>query len=181
MPNVLTGTLDVSEPVTELHLAGGETVRLATAILLASDAAGSAVGAPAVTTSDPLELSATADLLVIPVVGERLDLGKRTVPTGVIRIHKTVQAYQTALDEPLAVRTFEVERIVLNQPVDVAPAIRHEGSTTVYPLVEEQLILTKQLVLKEELRVTQRDTERRDTQVVTLRREHIEIERESLH
>jgi uncharacterized protein (TIGR02271 family) len=91
-----------------------------------------------------------------------------------------VQEYQETLDEPLAVRTFDIERVALNQVVDSAPPVRTEGATTIYPVIEEQMVLTKQLVLKEEVRVTRRDTERRDHQVVTLRREHLIVEREKI-
>ena len=76
-------------------------------------------------------------------------------------------------------RTYDIEHIVFNQPVDVAPGIRTEGETTIYPLIEEQLVLTKQLILKEEIRVTRRETHRRDTQSVTLRRERLVVEREA--
>ena len=89
-----------------------------------------------------------------------------------------MQEFETTLDEPLAVRTFDIERVIWNQPVETAPGVRIEGDTTIYPLVEEQLILTKHLVLKEEVRVTKRETERRDTQTVVLRREHLAVERQ---
>ena len=42
------------------------------------------------------------------------------------------------------------------------------------------MILTKQLILKEEVRVTLRETERMDTQVVKLHRDHLVIEREPI-
>ena len=124
------------------------------------------------------DLAAADAPIVIPLVEEHLEVSRRTVVTGTVRLQKTVHEFETQLDEPLGVRTFDVERVILNEPVESAPPVRQEGDTTVYPLVEERLILTKQLVLKEELRVTRRDTERRDTQTVTLRREHITVEHE---
>ncbi|MEO5727367.1 MAG: DUF2382 domain-containing protein, partial [Byssovorax sp.] len=54
---------------------------------------------------------------------------------------------------------------------------RIEGDTTVIPLFEEQLVLQKRLLLREEVRVTRRRTERRDAQVVTVRREEVIVER----
>jgi uncharacterized protein (TIGR02271 family) len=114
---------------------------------------------------------------VVPVVEEQLRVGRRVVETGKVTLRKTVQEFETQLNEVLATRGFDVERVVVNRPVDVAPGIRQEGPTTIYPIVEEQLILTKQLVLKEEVHVTQRDSERRDTRPVALRRELIEVER----
>ena len=168
----LTGTLDPTCAVTEIVLPNGRAVRLDTLLLLD----------PAVGT-DPFQPLAetleTGSTQVVPIIEERLLVGKQTVETGKVRLVKSVGEYKQALDEPLAIRTFDIERITFNQPVDTAPQVRHEGDTTIYPVVEEQLILTKRLVLKEEVRVTRRDTERRDTQVVTLRREHLTVERES--
>ena len=167
----LSGTLDANLPITELRLPDGRIVRMETIFLLGDS---------------PLELAPEPSLLregeaqVIPIIEEKLIVGKQTVETGKVRLIKTVSEYQEQLNEPLAVRTFDVERVLLNQPVDTAPAMRQEGSTTIYPIVEEQLMLTKRLILKEELRVTLRETERLDTQVVTLRREHLTVEREDL-
>ena len=103
---------------------------------------------------------------VIPLIEEQLTVGKRLVQTGKVVLEKTVQEYERQLDEPLALRTYDIERRVLNKPVDHTPAVRHEGDTTIYPVVEERLILTKQLILKEEVYVKLRDDVRVDTQVV---------------
>jgi uncharacterized protein (TIGR02271 family) len=119
------------------------------------------------------------DSVTIPLIEEQVVLDKRIIETGKVRLHKTVQEFEQQLDEPLAVNTFDIERVILNQVVQFAPEIRHEGDTTIYPLVEEQLVLSRQLVLKEEVRVTRRISERRDTQVVTLRRDHLLVERQS--
>ena len=175
MPNTdynlltLSGTLDPNCAITELLLPDGRAVRLDTLLLTGTD--------PFTAPAQSIEAEGTQ---VIPIVEEQLHVGKQTLETGKVRLIKSVGEYHETLNEPLAIRTFDVERIALNQPVDSAPQVRHEGATTVYPVVEEQLVLTKRLILKEEVRVTQRDTERRDTQVVTLRREHIEVERETL-
>lgn len=172
-PNVLVsaGVLNPLAEFTEMRFADGEVVRVPTSLLR----------------SDTRQVSALRDTepyaeqaqgaIVVPIVEEQLHVSKRVVPTGTVRLNKTVQTYETALDEPLAIRTYDIERIVLNQPVEAAPGIRQEGDSTIYPVVEEQAIITKQLILREEIRVTRRDTERRDQQTVTLRREHVEIER----
>ncbi|WP_419805491.1 YsnF/AvaK domain-containing protein [Terriglobus sp.] len=184
--NVLrtSGRLDPTAPLTELQLEDGTVLRLPTALLQERQriAALSASDAPA----DATDASYTGTAgraatepgrTVIPVMQEELHVTTRTLSTGTVRLDKTVQTYQTALDEPLAVRTYDIERVVLNQPIDAAPGTRQEGDTTIYPVVEEQAIVTKQLILREEIRVTRRDTERRDQQTVTLRREHVEITR----
>ena len=169
----VTGQLNPNVPMTELLLPNGQVVRVDTRLLLGADAERAEI------TAGTDELPA-GEAAVIPLIEERLVVTKRTVETGRVRLVKTVQEYEEQMDEPLAVRTFDIERRVLNEPVETAPAVRQEGDTTIYPVVEEQMVLTKRLVLKEELRVTLRDTERIDTQVVTLRREHLTVEREDL-
>ena len=170
--NVLavSGQFDPAQPFTEIWMANGEVVRLPTSVLLQT----SDVWKSADTQADVLSSNRSA---TIPLVEERLEVGKRTVATGTVRLTKTVQEYTEALDETLAARTFDVERIVINQPVNAPPPVRQEGNTTIYSLVEERLVLTRELVLKEEIRIIQRDIERHDTQVVTLHKEHISVER----
>lgn len=168
----VSGDIDAEKQQTELRLANGQVLRVPTALLLQPQHAGSSFDSLA--GEEPGEFE---DRMVIPVIEEQLEIGKRTVVTGKVRIERQVEEYEEGLDVPLAVRTFEVERVVLNQPVAEAPPIRQEGDTTVYPVVEEQLVLTTQLVLKEEVRVTRRDTERRDNRVVALRRESITVTR----
>ena len=110
---VATGVLDPLHLLTELHLPDGKIVRLPTALLEASGASA----------EDDTASSSSTDLSVetiIPLVEERLQVSRRTVPTGTVRLEKTVQEYTTQLDEPLAVRTYDIERVILNRPVEDA-------------------------------------------------------------
>ncbi len=169
---VATESFDSTRPSTELQLPDGRIFYVPTALLVEQDSS-----ADLLATRNAEPVSDQQEPLSIPVIEEQLHIGKRSVVTGTVRLDKHVGVYEEALDIPLAVRTFDVERVVLNKPVDTAPSVRQEGETTIYPLIEEQLILTKQLILREELRVTRRDTERRDTRTVSLRRESIEVTR----
>ena len=169
---VAAEVFDSTRPNTELRFPDGRVLLMPTALLLQQLAAADA----AVASDEHLPLTEN-ESVSIPVIEEQLQVGKRTVVTGTVRLEKHVGVYEEALDVPLAVRSFDVERRVLNEQVDAPPPVRQEGETTIYPLVEEQLILTKQLVLREELRVTRRDTERQDTRTVSLRRESIEVTR----
>ena len=164
----LDGNLETAHPMTELHFPDGRTVRLPTAML----------ADPGSVTSIVEDSSLVDETTVVPVLEERLEVSKRTVPTGKVLVEKTVEAYDVQVDELLAVSDWKVERVSLKQVVETLPKVRQEGETTIYPLVEEQLVVTKQLVLVEEVRVTRIDSKRRDPQTVTLRREHVSIKRE---
>lgn len=114
---------------------------------------------------------------VIPVVAEELNVGRRSVEAGRVRVKKVVQEHQEVVDEPVFAEEVVVERLPVNQVVQTAPEPRQEGDTMVFPVLEEVLVVERRLMLKEEVRVTKRVTEAREPQTVTLRSENVTIER----
>jgi uncharacterized protein (TIGR02271 family) len=117
-----------------------------------------------------------SDNNVVPIIHEEIVIQKRVVDTEKVRLEKTVRQHEEHLDIPLSSTFYEIERVIVNQPISHAPEIRQEGETTVYPILEERPVLTKQLFLKEELRVTKRTEERIDARSVTLSEEEINVE-----
>ena len=170
--NLLTvfGSVDHSKPHTRLRMEDGRVVQLPTNIFLESGRDEKFKEELPKGPNDHAQ-----EPLVIPVVEEELRVEKRTVVTGKITIDKQIVEYQEELNVPLAIRTFEIERVVLNQPVDAAPPVRQEGFTTIYSFVEEKVVVTTQLILIEELRVTQRDVEASDRRTVTLQRDLVNV------
>jgi uncharacterized protein (TIGR02271 family) len=114
---------------------------------------------------------------ILPVLEERLEVSKREVETGRLRLEKRVREDEQTVDEPLFADEIIIERVPVNRFVDQPAPTRIEGDTTVIPLFEEQIVLQKRLLLREEVRVTRRRTERRDAQVVTVRREEVIVRR----
>ncbi len=117
--------------------------------------------------------------LVIPMIAEEMQVEKRRVATGGVRIHKTVQERTETIDEPLMEERVEVERIPVNQAVDAPPPVRYEGDVMIVPLLEEIFVVEKRLVLREELRIRKQRVETHKPQTITLRREEAAVERVS--
>ena len=115
--------------------------------------------------------------LVVPVIEEELQVGRRRVETGGVRVTKKVHEREEVIDEPLLKEEVEVERVSVNRVVDGPVEVRHEGDVMIVPVLEEVLVVEKRLVLKEELRVTRRRVETRNPQRVTLRAEEVSVER----
>ncbi len=172
----VSGQFDAAAPYIHLQLPDGQIVRLETALLTRE--AAYTPGGNATRTASETSAFIESDGMTIPLIQEELTVEKRVVETGKVRLTKTTEEYQQALNEPLAVHTYEIERTSINQPVASVPEVRVEGQVTIYPVIEEQVVVTKQLILREEVRVTRRDTERLDTRVFTLRRENLEVVRE---
>ncbi len=109
-------------------------------------------------------------LIVLPVTQEELQVHKRQVDAGGVRVTTHVEREERLVDEPGYVEEIEVTRTPLNQVVESAPEPRHEGDDLVIPILEEVLVVEKRLVVKEELRISKRRREIRNPQRVTLRR-----------
>jgi uncharacterized protein (TIGR02271 family) len=104
---------------------------------------------------------------------------KERVATETVRLRKRVHEDEQILDVPVQAETIEVERVPVGRWVDAPPDVRHEGDTTVYPVVEEVLVVEKRLRLVEEVHVTCRQTTQRVQERIGLRREEIVVERDA--
>src|SRR5205814_2845138 len=98
---------------------------------------------------------------IYPVVAEEARIGKRAVSTGKVRIRTPVDVSSEIASAILTEQTVEITRVPVNKVIEKAPAVRTENDTTIIPVLEEVLIVEKQLVLKEELHVRRRMTEER--------------------
>jgi len=116
--------------------------------------------------------------LTIPCIQEEIEISRVPVVTGNVSIRKLVSEHETLVDEALSIGTVEVERVVFNVPLDSPAAIRREGDVTIFPVMEEVVTVTKQLILKEEIRVTQSVRQTHSPQRIILRKEEIVVERE---
>jgi uncharacterized protein (TIGR02271 family) len=115
--------------------------------------------------------------LVLPVMAEGLDVQRRRVETGRVRIHTTVQTREVLVDEPLLWEEVIIERVPINRVVEGPLPIRYEGDTMIISLLEEVLVVDTRLLLKEEVHMTTRRTETHTPERVTLRREDVTVER----
>ena len=120
-----------------------------------------------------------AEDTVVSVAEETLQVGKRSVTKGVVRLSKRVVERQETVDLPLQQARVKLERVSVNQVVSEAAPVRYKGDTMIVPLYEEVLVVSKQLMLAEEVRITKARTEQRQPQQVTLRRETVELSREA--
>jgi uncharacterized protein (TIGR02271 family) len=114
--------------------------------------------------------------LVVPVMAEALEIDKRRVEMGRVRINKIVHEREEVIDQPLLSEEVSIERVPIHRFVDETIPIRYEGDTMIISLLEEVPVVKKRLMLKEELRITKRQVEAHRAVRVTLRREEATVE-----
>lgn len=115
--------------------------------------------------------------VVVPVVAEHLEVQKRKVEAGGVRIRKTVSEREEVVDEPLMREEVQVKRVPVNKVVEGPVPVRHVGNTMIVSLLEEVLVVEKRLMLKEELHITKEQVESYRPQRVRLRTEEAVVER----
>jgi uncharacterized protein (TIGR02271 family) len=114
---------------------------------------------------------------VVPVSREEIEVAKREVETGRVRIEKRVVARDQAVEATLRREQVDVERVAKDEEVDGPLAAREEGDCLVIPIVEEYLVVQKRWKLTGEVRVRRRPTQHAHREQVTLRAEEVRVER----
>lgn len=132
------------------------------------------------TAQGPRTASSSQEVAAIPLVEERLEVAKRAVESGRVRVHVTVEERQETITEELLRDDVEIERVPRNVPLAEMPHVRLEGNVTIVPVVEEMIVVEKKLVLVEEIHIRRHSgTERREIPV-TIRSEQARVERDGV-
>jgi len=122
--------------------------------------------------------SLTGESRKIPIIQEQVQINKEVIESSTVRITKSVHEVEEMYNIPISYEEHDVQRVTLNQYVDSAPpAIRYEGDTMIIPILREEVVVQKRLMLVEEVRVTKRQVEKTIQQPVKLLREELNVER----
>lgn len=113
----------------------------------------------------------------IPVVEETATVSTRRVVSGRVRIATQTEEINHLLPTELSSVDVDVVRVPMDRRIDTIPDVVTEGEVTIIPVVEERLVVTRELYLREEIHV--RRIERTETVDVpaTTRRQTVQIER----
>jgi uncharacterized protein (TIGR02271 family) len=118
------------------------------------------------------------EVAAIPLVEERVSVGKRQVETGRYRVRITVEEREERVPVELSHDEVEIERVPRNVAVQELPSVRLEGTTTIIPVVEEVVVVEKRLVLVEEIHVRRRSSVATEEVPIRVRAEQAAIERD---
>ena len=113
----------------------------------------------------------------IELVEEQLEISKRWVERGRVVVRTRVEKRDEVAEIELQQEDVAVERVPRGVPVETLPAVREEDGVLIVPVVEEQLVVTTRLILKEEIRITRRSRTELVREPVRLRSERADIER----
>ncbi|WBY17074.1 YsnF/AvaK domain-containing protein [Erythrobacteraceae bacterium WH01K] len=113
----------------------------------------------------------------IPVIEERIVIDKVVREGDTVSVRTDVVEEEVPIRETLTKKTVDVRRIPKNVVITEMPETRDEGGVTIVPVVEERLVVTKQLVLVEEIHLQRSTTAREVEQTATVRKTIVDIDR----
>ena len=168
-----TGEFNPQAPKTALMLPNGQRLVLPTEVLLAAMGTAPAradegasvvpdgpapdrVAAPVDRSPEPANGAAAngvTDDNVIPLVEEHIEVGKQQVETGRVRLQRETEEHVQTVSVALANVNWEVEHVPVERLVEAQPEVRQVGETLIFPLVEERMVVRRELWLREEVHV----------------------------
>lgn len=137
---------------------------------------GEATDLPSVLAEDAARVS-SKDENVIPIVEETMRVDKRVVDKGTVRVATEVDEVTEEVDVELRQQTAKLERVAVDRVVDTPPEPRLDGDTIVVPIIEERAVVTKQLVVVEEVRIKLDEITKHEVSALPLRKERVTIDR----
>jgi uncharacterized protein (TIGR02271 family) len=118
----------------------------------------------------------------IPVVEEELKIGRQAVETGSVVLNKSVSEKNLLVESIVAHDRVTVERVQINREVRSAPpAVRYEGNKMIIPILKEEIVVQKKLILVEEYHITKDKVQEQIQEPVVLRKEGITIDQKKAH
>lgn len=120
-------------------------------------------------------MSQITEPVVIPVVEEEVEIGRRLVEAGRVRIHKRTEHVPVELSEPMELERVRINRVPAGRILDAPAQVRVEGDVTIVPVMEERVVKVWYLVEELHLVRTHEQVEAREQLV--LQRDIVEVER----
>ena len=114
----------------------------------------------------------------VKVVQEELLVSKRAVAGETTRVRTVVETAEAPYSVDLRREDYYVERVSIDEVVDVVPEIRREGDVTIIPVLEERIRVVKDIVLREEIHLVPRHDVETHKGSATLRRHKVVVERD---
>ena len=90
---------------------------------------------------------------IIPVIEETVSLSKQAMVTGRVRVSTQTETVDHLLPADLSSTEVEVVRVPVNRRIDAVPEVTTQDDLTIIPVVEERLVVTRELYLREEVHV----------------------------
>lgn len=110
---------------------------------------------------------------------EEVAISKRVRRT-LVQASRTTSSRDQVVEADLEHEQVVIERVPIGRVVDAVPPVRQEGDVTIMPVIEEELVVVRRLVLKEEVHLRRVRSTVPHVETVTLRKQTVSVSRTPL-
>jgi len=110
---------------------------------------------------------------------ETAQISKVSRVSGEVSVSTRTLTRDELVSQDLAHTNVEITTVPIGRAVDAIPAVREEGDVTIFPVMEEVLVIERRLMLKEEVHIRKVRTIERHQETVTLRYQEAVVSRKS--
>jgi len=122
-----------------------------------------------------------AGKITIPIIEEQATVGKKIIDTARVTVSKTINEKTEAFEIPLKQEEIVIKRVPKNELIETMPAAtRYEGEVMIIPILKEVAVIEKRMMLVEEIHIWKLQSEKTETQEVTVRKEEVHVTRREL-
>jgi uncharacterized protein (TIGR02271 family) len=106
---------------------------------------------PATSDAEPVNESPFEERQILELREEELVAHKESVESGVVRVRKWTEHLPSRLEVEVSRDELEVEHVPVGRVVAERAEAREESGRWIVPVYEEQLVVVKRLILREEI------------------------------
>jgi uncharacterized protein (TIGR02271 family) len=114
---------------------------------------------------------------VLPVVEEEVIVRRERRRTGIVAVETGATEAVQHVAVPLIREVVDIQRVPVGREIEAAPGLEEREDRVIIPVVEEEVIVRKRLVLREEIHLIKRRSEEIHEADVPLRKDEVRIER----
>ena len=123
---------------------------------------------------------ASTEQLTLQLHAEDISVTKRRIPGQTVRVVAETRTRDVQVDEPVTHEKVVIRHVPVGRYVDAMPDTRQEGDVTIMPVVEEEIVVTRRLFLREEVHVQRTRISTSHIETVTLREQYAVVTREAV-
>jgi len=114
---------------------------------------------------------------IVRLHSEDLQITRERIAGDTVRVRTVTSQHDRLVEEQLVHERIEIVRVPIGRVVDTVPDVRQDGDVTILPVVEEEIIVQKRLILKEEVHLRRVSVAEVHRETVILREQEAVITR----
>lgn len=114
---------------------------------------------------------------IVRLHSEDLQITRERIAGDTVRVRTVTSQHDRLVEEQLVHERVEIVRVPIGRVVDTVPDVRQDGDVTILPVVEEEIVVQKRLILKEEVHLRRVSVAEVHRETVILREQEAVIAR----